>query len=170
MKKYSSQQNKGFTLFEMIIYIAVIGMMFAVTIHTIVSFTQSYRRLAVLRSLDRSAVTILERMTRDIRNANSVDAAQSVFVTNPGTLAVVQTSGSNSTTTRYYTQSGQMLLDINGAYVGPLTLNSAQVNSLVFQQMTGTSTVIRIDLTLQATSGGVTRTKPFHSTVILKGS
>ncbi|MDQ3015009.1 MAG: prepilin-type N-terminal cleavage/methylation domain-containing protein [bacterium] len=170
MKKYPAQQNKGFTLFEMIIYIAVIGMMFAVTIHTIVSFTRSYRHLAVLRSLDRSAVTILERMTRDIRNANSVDTGQSVFVSSPGTLAVVQTSGGLSTTTRYYTQSGQMRLDENGSYVGPLTLNNTLVSSLVFQQMTGTTTAIRIDLTLQSTSGGVTRTKPFHATVILKGS
>lgn len=170
MKQHPAQQNKGFTLVEMIIYIAVIGLMFSVTTNTIVSFTQSYRHLSVLRSLDRSAITILERMTRDIRNANSINTGQSVFVTNPGILSVVHTSGSLSTTTRYYTQSGQMRLDVNGAYVGPLTLNNATVSNLVFQQMTGTSTAIRIDLTLQATSGGVTRTKPFHATVILKGS
>jgi type II secretory pathway pseudopilin PulG len=165
-----NKKEQGFSLIEMIVYISVITVMFLAIVQTVLSFSQSYRDLVVLRSLDRSAMSILERMTRDIRNSNSINTGSSVFVTNPGILSLTQTLSGNSTTTRFYTDNGVMKIDVNAAYIGPLTMSKTSVTNLVFRQITGTTTAIKIDLTLQATSGPITRTKPYHTTVILKGS
>ncbi len=162
-------RNKGFSLIEMIIYIAIIAVMFITLVQTVLSFTKSYRELVALRSVDRSAMASLERMTREIRNASVVNAGASLFVTSPGILSVSQT-GVSTTTTRFYTDGGAMKVDVDGQYIGPLTMNRTSVTSLVFRQITGTTTAIKIDMTLTASSGPAVRTKSYHATVVLKGS
>jgi type II secretory pathway pseudopilin PulG len=167
---FPKRNSQGFMLIEMIVYIAVITVMFLAVTQTVISFSKSYRDLVALRLVDRSAMSVFERMTRDVRNANAVNALSSVFVTSPGVLAVNQTQSGNSTTTRFYTDNGVLKVDVAGGYVGPLTMNSTRVTSLTFKQMTGTTTAIKVDMTLQATSGAAVRTKTYHTTIILKGS
>lgn len=144
--------------------------MFVVIINTVLSFTHSYRDLVVLRSLDRSAMTILERMTREIRNANSINTGQSTFGVNPGALSIIKTANALSTTTRFYVESGVMKVATNGIYTGPLTHSRTSVANLLLTQITGTTTAIKIDMTLTASSGPTVRTKLFHTTIIMKES
>jgi type II secretory pathway pseudopilin PulG len=170
MKKNNRKNQTGFSLLEMIIYVAILAMMFLLLVRTVLSFTGSYRQLQVLRALDRSALNSLERMTQNIRNASSINAGQSSFGATPGILAVIQTKGINSTTTRFYVQNKTLQLEVNGTAVGPLTVGQTEVTSLVFRQLVSTTTAVKIDLTLTASSGPIVRSKIFHTTVILKGS
>jgi prepilin-type N-terminal cleavage/methylation domain-containing protein len=170
----SSHQNfsrKGFSLVEMIIYIALIAIIFVFVINLVLSFASSYKDIAALRIVDRSAMNSLERMTRDIRNATSIDMVLSGFNVNPGTLALIETTAGVSTTTRFYIQSGTLKVDVNGVFSGPLTGNRATVTNLVFHLLTSTSSqAVKIDMTVQGTSGTVSKTKSYYSTIILKGS
>jgi prepilin-type N-terminal cleavage/methylation domain-containing protein len=167
---FHKKTSNGFSLIEMLIYVSILAIVLLLVVQTALSFTGSFRNLQVLRAVDRSAYNSLERMTRDIRNADAVNLTQSYLGASPGILVLTQTSGSNSTTTRFYVQNQVINVDVNGISIGPLMVARTAVTSLVFTQIAGTSTAVKIDMTLTASSGPVIRTKSFHSTVILKGS
>jgi type II secretory pathway pseudopilin PulG len=163
--------NQGFSLVEMLIYIAVLVIIFLAVVSTVLSFTTSYRTLAAMRIVERSAMDAMERMTRDIRAASSVDTVNSTLDANPGVLVLVASEGGVSTTTRFYIDTNAVKVDVNGTYVGPLTTENVAINNLTFTLSTTTrSTAVKIDMTLQGTSGTAVQTKSYHTTVILKGS
>ena len=160
----------GYTLVEMIVYVAVISLISLVIVNTTLSFSRSYRHLQALRIVDDSGSGAMERMTRDIRAASTIDVANSTLGSSPGVLTVIATANSISTTTKFYLQNNIAKADVNGSYFGPLTLSTATTTSLVFTKLDSPiSHAIKIDMTVVATVGGVTKTKNYHSTIILKG-
>ena len=154
----------------MLIYISVLVIILLAVIGAILSFMGSYRKIAMLRLLDHSAIESFERITRDARYAKSVDTANSVLSTNPGVLTLIAQQGAVSTTTKFYVQNNLLKVDVNGAYVGPLTTSGVSVASLIFYKFTSAySTAIKIDMALQVTFGGQTLLKNYHTSVVLRG-
>lgn len=163
--------KKGYSLIEMVIYVTLLSVIFMVAINLLLSFSTSYRTLTALRIAERSGIDSMERMTRDIRGATSVVTASSTLGTSPGVLTLVSTYNSVSTTTKYYVQNGVVKLDVNGVYFGPLTLSNASTTNLVFQYLqNGTSNAVKVDMTITGTSGAITKSKTYHTTIILKGN
>lgn len=167
----------GFSLVEMLVYIGVLVIIFLMVVATSFSFSNSYRILAALRASDHAGINVLEPMTRAIRSAGSVIVSQSVLDANPGTLALFEGQGSNSTTTQFYLQNGtaEMTVTVNGVVdsllTGPLTTSNEHVTSLVFNLLsTSTASAVKIDMTAIGQSGQVTESKNFHSTIVLRGS
>lgn len=156
---------KGFSLVEMLVYISLITVIFLLIVNTMLSFTSSYRQLEANRLLEHTAMNVLERLSREIRGADTV----SINGTND--ISLIQTSGGVSTTTRIYLQGTDVRLDTNGTYFGPLSVTNSQVTSLTFTLSTSTSvSAVKIDMTAQGTSGTVIRSKQFHTTIIAKES
>ncbi len=168
-KLYGSRYSKGYSLIEMIIYVALMSIISLLIVNTVLSFTKSYRTVSTLRAVESSALDTLERLSRDIRGATVIDDANSTFNVNPGVLTLTQSIGGISTTTRFYVQGGVMKVDVNGTYIGPLTSRGSAVQSLIFTKLNnGVSTGVKIDLTVTATSSTITRTKNYHTTILLK--
>ena len=168
--KTKTPKNTGYSLVELIIYISILTLIIVIIVNTTISFTTSYRRLIALRTVEHSAEDAMERMTRDIRGAKTVDNAKSTLGTSPGILTIISTISGVSTTTKFYLQNGILKLDINGTYFGPLSLSNASTTSLIFRDLSsGISHAIKIDMAVTATSGPITTTKTFHSTIILRG-
>ncbi|MDB5259160.1 MAG: hypothetical protein JWO73_368 [Candidatus Taylorbacteria bacterium] len=165
-KKRAGSREAGFTLIEALVYISLLVVIMLLMVNTLLSFNDSYRKLGALRIAEHAGTDAMERMVRDIRAAASIDTANSTLGSTPGVLALTNTG----TTTKFYIQSGILKVDVNGAYSGPLTVSGASVTSLTFTQLTSSSTsAVKIDLTVTGTSGSVTKTKQYHSTVIMKG-
>jgi len=155
---------------EMVIYVAILSIVTVVIANTLVSFSRSYRDLLALRLVDHSGIDAMERMTRDIRFATSINLVGSTLGTSPGVLTIVRTTNSISTTTKFYIQNSILKTDVNGSYFGPLSSSGATVTNLVFSKIDNAiSKAIKIDMTVSATVGTATKTKSYHSTVILKG-
>jgi type II secretory pathway pseudopilin PulG len=163
-------KKNGFSLVETLIYVAILAVISTVIINMLLSFTSTYKTVVALRVAEHSAIDAMERMTREIRSSNSVDTGNSTLGISPGVLTLQTYSGALSTTTKFYVSSGVLKMDVNGAYFGPLTLSNATVNSLVFRLLdNGFSQAVKIDLSITGTVGAVTKTKTYHSTVILRG-
>lgn len=152
----------------MIIYVSILAMLMLVVISTLVTMTRSYRTLKVSKNLNHSAVVAMERMTREIRNARTVITAQSTFDAHPGRLYLQQPG---TDTTEFFMEDGLLKMNKNGVYEGPLTTSDAVVTDLTFTYGTTTqSENVRIDLTLEATSGDKVKTERFYASVVLRGS
>jgi type II secretory pathway pseudopilin PulG len=168
---YSANLKKGYTLIETVIYVAILSIIYFLVVSTLLSFSSSYRNVVALRIVDNSGTNSMERMTREVRGAGAVDIINSTLGSSPGALTIISTSNGISTTTKFYLQNGIIKMDINGAYYGPLTLNNASVTNLVFYKLDNTnSTAVKIDMTVTGTSGFITKTKSYHSTIVLKGN
>lgn len=165
MKKvFVTLHHKGVSLVEMLIYVALISVIFLLIVQTILSFTSSYRQLAANRALEHTAINVLERVTREVRNASNVNVSGNALTTTQATNGV-------STTTRFYLDTGVVKMDVNGSYYGPLSVVSGTVTSLTFTVLSSPGPqAVKIDMTVQGRSGAVTRTKSFHSTIIAKES
>jgi type II secretory pathway pseudopilin PulG len=163
-------KNDGYSLVEMVIYISILTLIFVFAVNTLLSYSQSYRVLSALRVAEHSGVDAMERITRDIRSATSVDSVNSTFGTSPGVLTLVETTLGVSTTTKFYAQNGILKVDINGVYFGPLTLSNASTTNLVFTLLDNTESVaVKVDVTSQGTVGNITKSKTYHSTIIVGG-
>lgn len=166
----NAKLKKGYTLVEMVVYVAILSIITVVIANTLVSFSRSYRDLLALRIVDHSGIDAMERITRDTRSATTVDLANSTLGTSPGVLTLIKTTNSISTTTKFYIQNGILKTDVNGTYSGPLTLSKASVTNLVFTKINSSvGSAVKVDMTIGATVGAVTKNKNYHSTIILKG-
>ena len=162
--------HKGFSLVEIIIYVSILALVMVVIVNTLLSFGSTYRDVRMQRSIDTSALTSLERMTRDIRSAKNILVNQSSFNTTPGVLSLYAVDGTVSTTTRFYLNNSVLQVDINGTYSGPLTLAQVSVTNLTFNRLVSTSSeAVKINMTLQYVYGSTTKTKNYQTTVVLKG-
>ena len=97
-----SHTTRGFSLVEMLVYVAILTLTSVVIVDSLVSMISSYRYFRVVSYVESTGVSGMERMTREIRSASSVDTGNSTLLTNPGVLTLVSTSGGVSTTTKFY--------------------------------------------------------------------
>jgi len=167
-----SDLRKAFTLIETIIYMAILVILLAVAINTLLSIIGVYKHFVVVSNIEDSAITTMERITRDIRNAESVSAGSSTFDTNPGTLTLSTLDSDGSPTTiQFAVISGAIHVTEGGTDLGPLTTGNTTITNLVFRYATTTrSELVKIELTLEAGSGDSQRIESFQTSTIVRGS
>ncbi len=168
-----ARRNTGFTLVEMIIYIAFFALLSSLAVNATLVVMRSFYSLRLTQSINESATTALERMSREIRNAYDYDITQSLFSVNPGqlTLKTKDAMGAN-TTVRFYLSSGnQLILNQAGADQGSLVTKNVTLTKLIFRPITTTnSKAIKIEATFQDTRELTTQTVNFYDTIVLRGS
>ncbi|MBI5816966.1 MAG: type II secretion system protein [Candidatus Yonathbacteria bacterium] len=167
----SSQSERGFTLIEMVVYAAVLGVLTVVAINSMLIMTQAYASLRASRDLNASATAVLERMTREIRTATGIDPS-SVTGTNPSDLVLnTKDAGGAATTVEFYVQNGLINVKEGGVAKGALMTSSTQATNFVVRTMSGTnSKAVKIELTITATRGTKSKTRNFYNTVVLRGT
>ena len=167
-----SKNKKGFSLPEMIVYISLLFLILAVLVNSLVLLLKANRTNQSAWSIETSATLAMERMTRDIRTATSVDAGNSVLNSNPGQITInTNDVNGNPVVEKFYIKNGVIWLQEGGADTGPLMLGSTQVTNLIFRQInTGRSTAIKIEMTIIGGQGDALKTKNFYSTIVLRNS
>src|SRR6185436_640507 len=144
--------GRGYSLVEMLIYIAILTLFSVTIINVILSFSSSYRTLLALRMVDSTGIDAMERITRDIRSASSIVTGQSTLGSNPGVLTLLATANGVSTTSKFYIQNNTLKVDVNGVYLGPISGSNTSVTSLIFRSLsTGISSAVKVEMTVQST-------------------
>ena len=164
--------KRGYTLIEMMLYIAILVGMLAVIFVIISNVVRSERNLASARTIENSAIFGLERVTREIRQATSVDIVNSVLDVSPGKLVLNSTtSGGAAETVEFSLQNSILRLKINGVDQGALTEANTRVTRLIFSKLSSPySVAVRTQVTLESGTSTTYRTSNFYTTTILRGS
>ena len=159
------------TLIEIVVYTAILFILTLVVVNVVIAMNRTYRTFTSLSTVETSAEVSLERMTREIRDATSVDTAQSTLGSSPGQLMLNTTDASGTATTIQFFTLGQTLrVKEAGVDVGPLS-GAARVSNLVFRKLVSAqATAVKIEMTLESGSGSNYESKQFYSTVVLRGS
>lgn len=162
---YSGMKKQGFTLIEMLIYIAVLTLATSAAVVTLISLRTVLERNRVERQLTDAATSILERFVREVRGAKGVGISG-------GLLQLNQTP----TTTSFYLSGSDVKVrtQVGGSVLSdyPLDPPSVVVSNLSFTEYTGTSTssAVRVSFTLSVTGSRASTTKMFGTTAVARGS
>lgn len=168
------QTQSGFTLLETLIYIALFALLSILLISSLVALLRSYTETRAQHDVLDSARISMERMTREIRGASSVDTAASTLGSSPGVLKLNTTDASGTAKTVQFSVSSNVLklLDSVDGTTRDLTGSKVSITSLTFRNITTTAgSAVRVEMTIQEMRGGSSgRSFDFYDTVALRGS
>lgn len=163
----------GFTLVEMVIYVAFVAILSVLAITATLTVMKAFSSLRLTRDINQSATVALERMSREIRNAYDVDTAQSTLGTSPGRLMLntKDSLGANTTVEFYVDGSNQLGVKEGGIDKGTLMAKNVTLTNMVFNQIaTGNSKAIKINMTIRDAYGILAQATKFYNTIVLRGS
>ena len=147
------KNNSGFTLVELLIYIAIIGMMMTTFVYFGMAIFDYRNKSYAVQEVQANERLALSIMSQKIRGAKDVNIASSTFNTDPGVLSLVTDNASTNPTVFSLTKGDGVLQIAEGTTsTTTVTTKNAQVTNLVFTNLTATSGVaddIGINLTTQ---------------------
>lgn len=159
MKSLLPKQNskhKGFTLAETIVYSALFVVILGAIINSVFILSTSYRHIRDVKNAQMSALTAMDRMSREIRKASSISGGGTSYNTPSGTLTL-------NTGAEFFLSNGKIMMEQNNVSQGALTASDMQVGTLTFRHIsTGNSEGVKIEMTIE--------NKNFYNTVMLRGS
>lgn len=159
-------RQKGFSIIELIVYLAVLSAISILAVGTLLSLSQSYISVIVSRNIHSAAAASLELMGREIRASSNIHASSTLGL-HPGLLSLDR----SGTTTEFFLASTTLRVRENGDDIGALTNEDAEVTNLVFYQLdNGTSKGIRIELEITSSARGFTRVERFYDFIVLRRS
>lgn len=153
----------GFTLLEVLVYIAVLLLAMGATITTFFTLRDSFERARTERELTDAAVQVLERVTREVRKADNLGVGTSL----PGTIILTQ----GTSTAEFRSNGGRVEQRLNGGSYSPISPDTVTLSNLSFYHYTNDaleSEAIRTILTLSVTSPYLTMTKTFYATTVMR--
>ena len=137
LKAKSYKLKAGFSLVEMLFYIAILALSLVAVMQTLLVVTRSYGVLRNAQHIEEETALSLERMLREIRDANDIADAGSTFGTHPGVLALKTTDAiGTARTVEFSLAAGKLSLKENGVVTGFLTSMSTTISNLVFRKIT----------------------------------
>lgn len=159
-------------MIEALVYTVIVALLFVVVINTLLVIINVYRSSSAYNSIQNSAITSFERITREIRNASGVSLSGSSFDTSPGVLVLSSTDDDGDPITVEFSVVGDRLhLIEDGVDQGPLTSNDVEITDLVFRFAQATSSqLIRTEMTLQSGEEEAERSEIFQISTVLRGS
>ncbi|MES3005701.1 MAG: prepilin-type N-terminal cleavage/methylation domain-containing protein [Patescibacteria group bacterium] len=175
-KKVSGKSNvrrtKGFSLVEVLIYLFLLTILLGTIINSTLLLARSYRSVKAVRSIESSAISSMDGMLREVRNAASINIGSSNLNINPGILALNTTNASGSLQTlRFYLSGGKVMMDRDGINVGQLTFSDSNVTGLVFRSIVATtSEAIKIEMLIESGTSTAFISRNFYGTAILRSS
>jgi hypothetical protein len=161
----------GFSLIEIIVYFAIFTAISIVVINSFIVILSSFRVIRSSHDLLNSGSFSMERISRDIRQAQNIDIVNSQI--NGGEslqLNSTDIDGSNMII-KFIKEEGALNIYKNNELVGNLLDQNIIINSLSFNRIsTAKSEGVKIKIILQDTKDRIERSESFYNTVTLRGS
>jgi Tfp pilus assembly protein FimT len=168
--KYSSSQSNGYSLIEMIVYLAVFTTLSILIINCFIVISASFSQTRTNRDLLEAGSSSLERISREIRQSKNIDIANSTLGSSPGVLSLSSTDASSvDQTIKFAVVGGALNIYKNGTLIGNLLGQNISVTSLIFRRIATTNgEAVKIELSVQDTRSKNLTTKNFYDTIILR--
>lgn len=167
---YKNKASAGFSLVEMIVYIALLTIFTTGLVVVVVSLSESKTHLNAREELTYTSTVTLEKITREIRQSQSVDLFTSTLGFHPGKLAL-QPEDTPTQLNTIYVQAGRVFIQEGSNTPSPLSSASVFVSNLVFTRMSNPNTEgVLVELTAEKNSHGATTTKNYRTFVVLDAS
>ncbi len=148
--------KKGFTIIEIVLYVALLAIVVGAVSALLVFTLRSQAKLQSQRDITFQASRLIDIMTREIVQAESIYSPTSIFNVSPGQLSLETKNqvpqGETSTYVDFYQCGTQVCIKREGQNSQALTSNSVQVTMLEFQVVNPAPAIpsIQINFTLSS--------------------
>jgi type II secretory pathway pseudopilin PulG len=171
--KIHFKKTSGFTLVEMIIYVAIFSMIFTMTLSLFDRVQVAGNKARIASDLKEEAVHVMQLLERAIREADSVNFADSVFDLNPGRISL---TGEKAVTVDTHLQTittggiSTVVRKLKMRYGtdASVSITSDQADVIVFQvrnmSQPGSPPILQVEIGLATVNPGHS---PNHSDVLL---
>ncbi len=162
----------GFSLVEIIIYIFFVSTFSILALNGVFMATKVFSDFRITRDLNSTAEVVLDRLTRELRQAHDVDQVESSFSTHPGRITLKTINALDvDTTVEFYVDGENIKLKEGGVEQGILGSSKVTADLFVFNLITNSNTqAVKTRLQLTAQKGSLQKTKTFYATTVLRGS
>ncbi|MEK7461807.1 MAG: prepilin-type N-terminal cleavage/methylation domain-containing protein [Patescibacteria group bacterium] len=169
MPTYTKFQ-RGFSLVEMISYIAILVLMLGIITNTIIAVVHSGRAIKSLKNVETSAIISMERLTRELRQAESVNVSSSVLDSNPGRLILEGKDDAGAPrTVEFYLLDNQLFYKENGIDIGTLSQSDTRVTNLVFRLFPGLDSMgVRTEMTIESGTSTHYRSENYYLSALIR--
>ena len=165
-------KHRGFSLVEVIVYAAIAVVLLGAVVAGVVSLTNTMSVIRADYALSRAASLSFETISREARNAISIDNANSTFGSSPGRLTLnTKDSGGSNITVEFYVSNGVLQYRNGAGAPSPLHGSSTAVTQFIVRSVpTNNSTALRFDLAFQVQKGTSLVTESFFASYLIRGS
>jgi hypothetical protein len=171
MQIKNTSSIKGFTLMELLIYIAGLLALGTVMIVLIVQFYTLYKEIIAVPRADRVGLSLVDQVTKEIRSANNIDALNSQFGTTTGVLDLDSVSNNITTSKKFSVQNGKVMFQDGTSTAVSISPKDLYVSNFNFALVTTpVSQAVRFTLELQFNTHNATETKAYTGFAILRES
>jgi len=161
---FKKTKSSGYALLEMLFYISLFAILSIVVINSLIVMMKSFKETRINSELTQSG-TIMEKISREIRQANSIYSINATLLG----LNIKDENGQNRRV-QISLSGSDVQLSENDVLVGNLNTPNISILSLNFTQIVTTKgTAIKILLTVKSNHDSQNRTENFYDTVVLRG-
>lgn len=147
------KKGEGFTLIEMLVYVAVLVIVFSAVVYFFLWTTRSQTKAKVIHEVLNNARRAIEIMNSEIKEAKNIYTPSSIFDSHPGQLTLQTTkhlpAGENTSYVDFYLCDDRLCLKKESQPPVALTSDKVKVTNLLFNQIASTSPAIQIDLKIE---------------------
>lgn len=169
----NSPSAKGSTLIELVVYAALTAAIAAIVLPGVILLDRTARATRITSKLNYAAALSMERMVREIHDANSVSLASSTLGSDPGVLVINTDNASTTGGTMKFSLSNSQLYLTRGGSAIELSPPGLAVTSLVFYQYVAgatTSEGVRVIMKLADAAATSTNFIRLYGAAVLRGS
>ena len=160
-------QRKGFTLIEVLVYVAILVIVSTAGVTLILSLDDVIVEYQVETALYRSATNVLEQVAVALREGDSLDVGNSLIASSTAGKLTVETGGVD---TVFQKVGSDLLLTVDGVSKGDLLNDGVSVTDFtVYQHVTTIGTMVRVKLALTTTVGSTTKSTTFYQGAVIRG-
>ena len=151
MKRLS---QKGFTILEFVIYVALLGIVVTSAAMFAMHFTITQMKAATYAKASRNAQFAMARIESEVAQATSINVGSSTFGSNPGLLTLVTATGGTNPTV-FAVSGGQLTVQQGAGSAVPLTDPSMTVEEFTLENLipNGRAQYIRVHIKVTIPAG-----------------
>ncbi len=147
-RRQSAASGRGSTLLEMLVYLAVIGIVLVSATAFSYEFVAGRARAAAYQETERNAQLAISRVIAEVRQAQAVNTGDSSFGSHPGRLSLTLADVTKSPTV-FYVDAGRLLVQQGAGPALPLTSSKVDVSEFIVDDLStadGRSKLVRVRL------------------------
>jgi type II secretory pathway component PulJ len=168
MNKNKKKYKSGFSIIEVIIYLAIFTVLSILVINSFIIILSSYKTSNTNRNLMEGGLNVMERLSREIRNAENINLTN----TTSNNLELEYSNDLGEIIiTKIIFENGDLNLYQANILKGNLLTNNLELINLGYRIIsTPEGQAVKIEMTLEENSGRTPKSENFYNTIILRGA
>jgi len=168
---FSIKNTKGFTLIELVIYVAGMVLLLSAVTTLIYSTFVFYKGTVIAPRVDRIGISVVDRITKDIRTGVSYNADLSQFNVPTGALSLNAQTDSTTLTKYFALVSGRLIYQEDSGAIQYLTPDDISVSNFIITPIqTPVSTAMHFQIDIGYTTNDGDKLRSYSGVAILRHS